>query len=90
MLITPDDDATRCGAQPEVIVATKKRLSVAVDPELLEEAIRVTGSRSQREAVETALAEVVRRHRLERMAARSGSVELTITLDELLEARASG
>lgn len=71
-------------------MAKKKRLSVAVDPDLLEEAIRVTGARSQREAIETALAEVVRRRRLERVAARAGSVPLTVTLETLLEGRATG
>jgi len=65
-----------------------KRLSVAVDPQLLEEAVRVTGASSQREAIETALTELVRRRRLQRMASRGGSVPLTLSVPDLLRDRA--
>ena len=64
-----------------------KRLSVTVDPELLNEAVRLTGARSQREAIEMALDEMVRRRRLERMIRRAGSVPLVISVDDLLSSR---
>ena len=64
-----------------------KRLSVTVDPSLLDEAVRLTGAASQREAIEIALDEMVRRRRLERMIGRAGSVPLAISVEELLESR---
>ncbi len=64
-----------------------KRLSVTVDPELLNEAVRLTGAGSQREAIEMALDEMVRRRRLERMIRRAGSVPLVISVDDLLSSR---
>ena len=63
------------------------RLSVSVDPELLQEAVRVTGAGSKREAIEVALRELVRRRRLEGMAERAGRVELTVTREELRRRR---
>lgn len=64
-----------------------RRLSVALDPDLIDEAVRVSGARSQREAIETALLEMVRRHRRERAAGRAGTVPLTISVDDLLRGR---
>lgn len=64
------------------------RLSVSVDPELLEEAVRVSGAGSKREAIEIALRELVRRRRLARLAERAGTVDLAITRDDLLKGRA--
>lgn len=64
-----------------------KRLSVTLDPELLEAAVRATGAASQREAIEQALRELVRRRGLERMARHGGTIELDRTVEELLAAR---
>ncbi|MBI4513119.1 MAG: type II toxin-antitoxin system VapB family antitoxin [Gemmatimonadetes bacterium] len=63
------------------------RLSVTVDPELLDEAVHLSGARSKREAIEAALKELVRHRRLERMIARAGKVELALSLEDLLRAR---
>lgn len=64
-----------------------KRLSVTVDPELLDEAVRVTGAESQREAIDVALRELVRRRGVKRMVERAGTVELTQSVEDLLEER---
>jgi Arc/MetJ family transcription regulator len=64
-----------------------RRFSVTLDSDLLDEAVRVTGSASQREAIETALEELVRRRRLDALAARAGRVPLTVTVDDLLRSR---
>lgn len=64
-----------------------KRLSVTLDPDLLEAAVRATGADSQREAIEVALRELVRRRGLERMAQHGGAVQLERTVDELLAER---
>jgi Arc/MetJ family transcription regulator len=55
-----------------------RRFSVTLDPDLLDTAVRLSGADSQREAIEIALREFVRRRGLERMAQRAGSVPLTI------------
>ncbi len=68
----------------------EKRFSVTLDAELLEEAVRVSGADSQREVIEIALRELVRRRSLERMIGRAGSVPLTLTTEELLREREAG
>jgi Arc/MetJ family transcription regulator len=64
-----------------------RRFSVTLDSDLLDEAVRITGAGSQREAIETALEELVRRRRLDSLAARAGRVPLTLTVDDLLRNR---
>jgi Arc/MetJ family transcription regulator len=64
-----------------------KRLSVTVDTALVEEAVQVSGAASQREAIDLALRELVRRHRLEQMARRGGAVPLTMSVDDLVRDR---
>ena len=63
------------------------RLNVELDPRLLEEAVEVSGAKSKREAIETALRELVRRHRLSRMIDRAGTVPLSGSLEDLLRSR---
>jgi len=63
------------------------RLNVELDPRLLEEAVEVSGAKSKREAIETALRELVRRHRLARMIDRAGTVPLSGSLEDLLRSR---
>ncbi len=41
-------------------MGTKKRLSVTLDPTVLDEAMRLTGARSKRETLDKALRELVR------------------------------
>jgi len=63
------------------------RLSVTLDPDLLEEAVRVSEARSKREAIEAALKEFIRRRRLARMIGRGGKVALALSLDDLRKSR---
>ncbi len=63
------------------------RLSVTLDPELVEEAVRLSKARSKRQAIEAALKEFIRRRRLEGMIARAGRVPLTLTVRELFKRR---
>ena len=63
------------------------RLNVELDSGLLEEAVEVSGARSKREAITTALREMVRRRRLERLIGRAGSVRLSWSVEELLRHR---
>ena len=64
------------------------RFSVTLDPGLVEEAVRISGARSKREAIEAALKEFIRRRRLENAIARGGKVALTLSVNELLRRRA--
>lgn len=63
------------------------RLSVELDPDLLQEAVALTGARSKREAIETALRELVRHRRLADLIARAGTVPLSWSVEELVGAR---
>lgn len=63
------------------------RFSVTLDPDLVEEAVRVSGARSKREAIEAALKEFIRRRRLARMIGRGGKVALALSVDDLLKSR---
>jgi Arc/MetJ family transcription regulator len=66
------------------------RFSVAVDEELLEKAIRVSGARTKREAIEMGLRELVRRASRERMIEHAGKVDMSLTVKELLKRRVEG
>lgn len=68
---------------------TTKRLSVTLDEELLDAAVRASGADSKREAIEEALRELVRRRRVERMVERAGAVELERSVEDLLHDRAA-
>jgi len=52
---------------------TMKRLSISVDPELLEESVRLAGVKTKREAIEVALREFVRTRHLQELAQLAGS-----------------
>lgn len=66
------------------------RLSVTVDKGLLERAIRVSGAKTKREAIEMGLRELLRRASRERMIAHGGKIDMAITVKELLKRRAEG
>ncbi len=66
------------------------RLSVDVDPELLEEAKELAGVRTKREAIEIALREMILRRRLKDIMGLEGSGLVEIDLDLLREWRAAG
>jgi Arc/MetJ family transcription regulator len=59
------------------------RLSITVDPELLEEVQRLAKVRTKREAIEQALKEFVRHHRFQELQALAGSGLTEMDLEEL-------
>lgn len=63
------------------------RLTLTVDGDLLEEAKRLAGTRTKREVLDLALREFVRRRRLAEIVARGGTVDLALSLDDLLKSR---
>jgi len=64
-----------------------RRLMVEIDEELLEEARRLSGARTQRETIEWALRALVSRERLRRLREHAGTVELTLTQEALRQWR---
>jgi Arc/MetJ family transcription regulator len=65
------------------------RLSITVDPELLEEVRRLAKVRTKREAIERALQEFVRHHRLQELQGLAGSGVVEMELEELRRWRQS-
>jgi Arc/MetJ family transcription regulator len=68
---------------------TITRLSISVDPELLEEVLRLAKVRTKREAIEQALKEFVRHHRLQELQTLAGSGLAEMDLEELRRWRQS-
>lgn len=66
------------------------RLSVKVEPELVEEARDLAGVKTKREAIEVALREFVRRRRLIDLAGLAGSGLVKMEIEELEEWRGAG
>ncbi len=54
------------------------RLSISVDPELLEKATRVSGAHTKREAIERALHTLIEAHRRGQAIRHAGTIPLTI------------
>jgi Arc/MetJ family transcription regulator len=65
------------------------RLSITVDPELLEEVRQLAQVRTKREAIERALQESVRQHRLQELQTLAGSGVVEMELEELRRWRQS-
>ena len=63
------------------------RLSITIDEDLLEDARRLTNSRTKREAIERALQEVVQRRRVEKLIALIDSDAIDMTPEELRQWR---
>ncbi len=59
------------------------RMMVQLDDELLAEVKRLTGARTKRAAIETALAEHVRRRKAAELAKLAGKVPIKLTRSEL-------
>lgn len=66
------------------------RLSVSVDGRLLDEVRRLSGAKSKKEALETALKAYIRRERLDQLAKLAGSGLVEISLEELERWRTLG
>jgi len=65
------------------------RMTIEIDEALLEEARRVLGVRTKREAIERALHELVRQQRRRDIRAHAGQVELELTQETLRTLRES-
>jgi Arc/MetJ family transcription regulator len=65
------------------------RLSITVDPELLEEVRRLAKVRTKREAIERALQAFVRQHRLQELQTLASSGVVKMELEELRRWRQS-
>lgn len=65
------------------------RLSVSVDPELLEESRRLANVKTKREAIEVALREFVRVRHLKKLSELAGSGLVELTPEDLKEWRES-
>lgn len=59
------------------------RMMVELDDRLLEEAKRLTGARTKRAAIETALRELVRRRKAAGLATLAGKVPIALTRRDL-------
>jgi len=60
-----------------------KRTTVLIDEGLLEEAIKATGARSKREAIEKGLRSLVRWYNRETLDTELGTFEIDLTLEDL-------
>jgi len=69
---------------------TMRRLSVTVDPELIEEAMSVGGAKTKRDVIETALREFVRNRARAKLRTMAGAGLVTWTEEELARWRESG
>jgi len=67
-----------------------RRLSVTVDPELIEEAMNVGGAKTKRDVIETALREFVRNHARAKLREMAGAGLVAWTEGELARWRESG
>ncbi len=63
------------------------RMTVMMDEGLLEEARRLSGAKTKREAIEIALRQLVCRLRRREMATHAGTIELELTQEELQRLR---
>ncbi len=59
------------------------RLSVSIDPRLLDEAKTLSGAKSKREVIEKALQELIRQHKQQTLIGLAGSGLVDMTPDEL-------
>ena len=64
------------------------RMMVDLDDQLVAEAQRVTGARTKRAAIETALEELVRRHKTAELAKLAGRIPIRLTQRSLRAMRA--
>ncbi|MEW5825454.1 MAG: type II toxin-antitoxin system VapB family antitoxin [Candidatus Bipolaricaulota bacterium] len=63
------------------------RLSADIDAKILDEALRVSGCKTKREAIDRALREFVARRRAQELAGLEGSGLVAMSLEELLQWR---
>ena len=63
------------------------RTTLAIKEKLLEEVKSLSGAKTKKEAVEKALEEFIRRRKARKLIELEGKMELSLTLDELIEQR---
>ena len=63
------------------------KTTVVIEDELLGEAMRVTGARTKRQAITTALKELIRRKNLEALRDEAGTYDLALSPEELEKLR---
>ena len=63
------------------------RRTVVIEDTLLEDARRLLGTKGIRDTVEEALREIIRRYRLDQLRKSLGTVELSLTSEELTRLR---
>ena len=66
------------------------RMSVTLDKKLLEEAQEVSGKKIKREVIEEALKELIRKKRREEAIKSAGTIQVDMTLEELIRKREEG
>ena len=63
------------------------KTTVVIDDELLAEAMRVTSSKTKKQAITTGLKELIRRKNLEALRQEAGTFDLALSLEELEKLR---
>ena len=63
------------------------RTTLAIKEKLLDEVKSLSGAKTKKEAVEKALEEFIRRRKTRKLIELEGKIELSLTLDELIEQR---
>jgi len=63
------------------------KTTVIIDDKLLDEAMRVSGSKTKKQAITTGLKELIHRKNLEALRQELGTFDLALSLDELEKLR---
>jgi Arc/MetJ family transcription regulator len=63
------------------------RTTLVLDEGLIDEAKKLSGAKTKRETIESALKEFIRRRKARKLLDLEGKVELSFTLEEFLEER---
>ena len=70
-----------------IIVARMPRMTIEIDQALLEEARKLLGVRTKREAVEQALWQLVRQERVQAIKQHAGQIDLDLSQEDLQKLR---
>lgn len=63
------------------------KTTVVIDDELMEQALKATGAKTKKQAIEEGLRELIRRRRLQSFKRDLGTFEMSLTLKELKKLR---
>lgn len=63
------------------------RFTIAIEDNLINEAKKTIGARTKKQTIETALKELIRKRNLKEAVQHAGKIEMTMTVDELIEQR---